>query len=72
MTKLLLSVHVLAAILTVGPIAVAASIFPRFARQAAFDEDPGGGAAGGIADHDVDGSARVGVLRIALGTGCED
>ena len=46
MTKLLLSVHVLAAILTVGPIAVAASIFPRYARQAAFDEDPGGGAAG--------------------------
>src|SRR5688572_835938 len=46
MTKLLLSVHVLAAILTVGPIAVAASMFPRYARQAAFDEDPGGGAAG--------------------------
>jgi hypothetical protein len=46
MTKLLLSVHVLAAILTVGPIAVAASIFPRYARQAEFDEDPGGGAAG--------------------------
>lgn len=29
MTKLLLSVHVLAAILTVGPVAVAASLFPR-------------------------------------------
>ncbi|MFD1828864.1 hypothetical protein ACFSJS_04190 [Streptomyces desertarenae] len=35
MTKLLLSVHVLAAILVVGPIAVAASLFPRHARQAA-------------------------------------
>ncbi|MGK5498311.1 hypothetical protein [Streptomyces sp. URMC 125] len=35
MTKLLLSVHVLAAILVVGPIAVAASLFPRYARQAA-------------------------------------
>ncbi len=34
MTKLLLSVHVLAAILIVGPIAVAASLFPRFAREA--------------------------------------
>ncbi|MGP4109387.1 hypothetical protein ACTWP5_00525 [Streptomyces sp. 4N509B] len=32
MTKLLLSLHVLAAILTVGPIAVAASLFPRHAR----------------------------------------
>ncbi|MFE5487532.1 hypothetical protein [Streptomyces sp. NPDC056527] len=38
MTKLLLSIHVLAAILVVGPIAVAASLFPRYARQAA----PGG------------------------------
>ncbi|MBB5803440.1 hypothetical protein F4560_003208 [Saccharothrix ecbatanensis] len=33
MTKLLLSVHVLAAILAIGPIAVAASLFPRFARE---------------------------------------
>jgi len=33
MTKLLLSLHVLAAILAIGPIAVAASVFPRFARQ---------------------------------------
>ncbi|MEU4766541.1 hypothetical protein AB0H12_25135 [Actinosynnema sp. NPDC023794] len=33
MTKLLLSVHVIAAILAVGPIAVAASLFPRFARE---------------------------------------
>lgn len=40
MTKLLLSVHVIAAILAVGPIAVAASLFPRFAR-----ESPGGVAA---------------------------
>ncbi|WP_052848615.1 DUF2269 family protein [Streptomyces avicenniae] len=33
MTELLLSVHVLAAILAIGPIAVAASLFPRHARQ---------------------------------------
>ncbi|MEU6313320.1 hypothetical protein [Streptomyces sp. NPDC047014] len=32
MTKLLLSVHVLAAILAIGPIAVAASMFPRYTR----------------------------------------
>ncbi len=33
MTKVLLSVHVLAAILAIGPVAVAASIFPRYARE---------------------------------------
>ncbi|ADP81682.1 hypothetical protein [Pseudofrankia inefficax] len=35
MTKILLSLHVLAAILTVGPVAVAASMFPRYLRLAA-------------------------------------
>ncbi|WP_413797564.1 hypothetical protein [Streptomyces iranensis] len=35
MTKLSLSIHVLAAILAIGPIAVAASLFPRYARQSA-------------------------------------
>jgi hypothetical protein len=34
-TKLLLSLHVLASILLIGPIAVAASLFPRYAQQAA-------------------------------------
>lgn len=38
MTKLLLAVHVLAAILLVGPIAVAASLFPRFATSASAGE----------------------------------
>ncbi|MGP3637382.1 hypothetical protein ACTU45_29250 [Streptomyces sp. 24-1644] len=37
MTKLLLSVHVLAAILAVGSITVAASMFPRYALQALVD-----------------------------------
>ncbi|MFF2849774.1 hypothetical protein ACFVT5_26070 [Streptomyces sp. NPDC058001] len=32
MTKLLLSVHVLAAILAIGPITVAASMFPRYVK----------------------------------------
>ncbi|TDC22914.1 DUF2269 family protein [Streptomyces sp. 8K308] len=41
MAKLLLSLHVLAAILAIGPVAVAASIFPRHARQ----PEPGAGAA---------------------------
>lgn len=34
MTAALLSVHVLAAVLTIGPVTVAASMFPRFARAA--------------------------------------
>ncbi|MGP4015812.1 hypothetical protein [Saccharopolyspora sp. 5N708] len=45
MTKVLLSIHVLAAILVVGPIAVAASLFPRYARATGGD-DPGGRNAG--------------------------
>ncbi|MGW7224487.1 hypothetical protein [Streptomyces sp. NPDC054826] len=40
MTKFLLSLHVLAAIVAVGPVTVAASMFPPAARRAA----PGGGA----------------------------
>ncbi|MEU5639769.1 hypothetical protein [Streptomyces milbemycinicus] len=40
MTKLLLSVHVLAAILAIGPIAVAASLFPRFARDSGDARKP--------------------------------
>ncbi|CAL9449522.1 MULTISPECIES: hypothetical protein [unclassified Streptomyces] len=43
MTKLLLSVHVLAAILAVGSIAVAASLFPRFAKQAVAEGPQGEG-----------------------------
>ncbi|MBE1878329.1 hypothetical protein [Myceligenerans pegani] len=39
MSAFLLSVHVLAAILTIGPVAVAASMFPRFARQALVAPD---------------------------------
>ncbi len=34
MSAILLSVHVIVAILAVGPIAVAASMFPRYAREA--------------------------------------
>lgn len=37
MTKLLLSLHVLAAIVAIGPVTVAASMFPAAARRAAAD-----------------------------------
>ncbi|MCK9895513.1 protease [Frankia sp. AgB32] len=47
MTKLLLSVHVLAAIVSIGPVAVAASMFPPAARAALAA--PGDGQAAGIA-----------------------
>ncbi|OWA11083.1 hypothetical protein B9W68_14695 [Streptomyces sp. CS227] len=40
MAKLFLSLHVLAAILAVGPITVAASMFPRLARTAPTPETP--------------------------------
>ncbi|MEW9520521.1 hypothetical protein [Streptomyces tubercidicus] len=46
MTKLLLSLHVLAAILAIGPITVAASMFPRYAKPPALDSD-------GPHDHDT-------------------
>jgi uncharacterized membrane protein len=39
-TKFLLSVHVLAAIITIGPVTVAASMFPPAARRALAAEDP--------------------------------
>jgi hypothetical protein len=38
-TKFLLSLHVLAAIIAVGPVAVAASMFPRALRQAHEDAE---------------------------------
>ncbi|TDZ80764.1 hypothetical protein DE4587_00618 [Mycobacteroides salmoniphilum] len=41
-TKVLLSIHVLAVILAVGPIAVAASMFPAFARRVAASPDSAG------------------------------
>ncbi|MCF6522649.1 hypothetical protein [Streptomyces sp. JJ36] len=48
MTKLLLSVHVLAAILVLGPIAVAASLFPRYARRAGAGGPGGAGPQTGV------------------------
>ncbi|MFV0132197.1 hypothetical protein ACLGIH_02845 [Streptomyces sp. HMX87] len=53
MTKILLSLHVLAAIIAVGPVTVAASMFPPAARRAAL---PGAGT-------DGTGSA-VGTVRL--------
>ncbi|GGR80451.1 MULTISPECIES: hypothetical protein [Streptomyces] len=45
MTKFLLAVHVIAAILAIGPVAVAASMFPPAARRALAATGPGSGSA---------------------------
>ena len=44
MTTVLLAVHVLAAILAIGPVCVAASMFPPQARRALADDPPSGAA----------------------------
>ncbi|MFJ3830143.1 hypothetical protein ACIPWI_19540 [Streptomyces sp. NPDC090046] len=49
MTKFLLCVHVLAAIITIGPVTVAASMFPAVARRALADADADAGVDGGAA-----------------------
>ncbi|WP_406863174.1 hypothetical protein ABZO31_23165 [Streptomyces sp. HUAS MG47] len=64
MTKLLLSLHVLAAILAVGPVAVAASMFPRLAR--AVPAGSGDGTAG-ILHRICRGYTYVGVAVPVLG-----
>ncbi|HWC79222.1 MAG TPA: hypothetical protein VG756_04580 [Pseudonocardiaceae bacterium] len=43
MTKALLAIHVLAAIIAIGPVTVAASMFPAAARRAAAEPDAGTG-----------------------------
>ncbi|MFE2050715.1 hypothetical protein [Streptomyces sp. NPDC059459] len=60
MTKILLSLHVLAAIIAVGPVTVAASMFPPAVRRAAValpGGDGGVGAEGG-------GGADTGTVRL--------
>lgn len=47
MTKLLLSLHVLAAIVAIGPVTVAASMFPPAVRRVVLPGGPGDGETGG-------------------------
>jgi len=62
MNKVLLSVHVLAAIIFVGPVTVAASMFPSIARRS-LTAGTNGAAADGAAAEGA-GSGEVGVLRV--------
>lgn len=59
MTKFLLAVHVIAAILAIGPVAVAASMFPPAARRA-LATATGAGAGAGFSDgSDAAGTPHV-------------
>ncbi|GGY65888.1 membrane protein [Streptomyces olivaceoviridis] len=58
MTKFLLSVHVIAAILAIGPVAVAASMFPPAARRA-LATGPGDDSGHGGDDPDPTGTLRL-------------
>ncbi|MFF8903425.1 hypothetical protein [Streptomyces olivaceoviridis] len=58
MTKFLLSVHVIAAILAIGPVAVAASMFPPAARRA-LATGPGDAGGHGGDDPDPTGTLRL-------------
>jgi hypothetical protein len=58
-TKLLLSLHVLAAILAVGPVAVAASMFPRFARELLVSREQGGTGDGARKGRDAGAAALL-------------
>lgn len=68
MTALLLSLHVLAAILTVGPVAITASMFPRIARRAlAAPDDVNAAAAARILHRITRVYAVIGVAVPVLG-----
>ncbi|MER5760046.1 hypothetical protein [Streptomyces sp. NPDC002082] len=59
MTKLFLSLHVLAAVLAIGPVAVAASMFPAALRRATGAADAGASAAGAPGDRDALANLRL-------------
>ncbi len=68
MSAFLLSVHVLAAILAIGPVAVTASMFPRSARLAlAAPDDPGKAVAVRILHRITRVYAVIGVLVPVFG-----
>ncbi|MFE6593905.1 hypothetical protein [Streptomyces sp. NPDC057781] len=70
MTKILLSLHVLAAIVAIGPVTVAASMFPPAARRAVVPVPVPAGAGGGTDAGDV-GTVRLlhRICRVYAGLG---
>ena len=70
MTAVLLSAHVIAAILFIGPITVAASVFPRYLRAAAGGPDPSSGRAVAGAMHRISRGYAIPALAVpVLGIG---
>ena len=67
MENLLLSAHVLAGILFVGPVAVTTSLFPRFAPLSAGAGDPAAGPAGDPAEPDARSGRSASVARMLHG-----
>lgn len=63
MTAVLLSVHVLAAIVLVGPVTAAASLFPRYAKEATAD--PGSLRTAGLL-HRISGGYAVLALAVPV------
>ncbi|MFJ8191851.1 hypothetical protein ACIQ8D_19080 [Streptomyces sp. NPDC096094] len=70
MTKILLSLHVLAAIIAIGPVTVAASMFPPAARRVTVPVPAGAGAGEGTDAEDV-GTVRLlhRICRVYAGLG---
>ena len=67
MTGILLSLHVIAAILAIGPVAVAASMFPVASRAALADPDSGSVATTGMLHRIVRVYATIGIVVPMLG-----
>jgi hypothetical protein len=67
MTGILLSLHVIAAILAIGPVAVAASMFPVASRAALADPDSASVATTGMLHRIVRVYATIGVVVPMLG-----
>ncbi|CAL9665568.1 hypothetical protein [Streptomyces sp. enrichment culture] len=64
MTKILLSLHVLAAIVAVGPVTVAASMFPAAARKAAAVLPVGAPQEAGAVGVAANGNGDAGTVRL--------
>ena len=67
MTGILLSLHVIAAILAIGPVAVAASMFPVGSRAALADPDSASVATTGMLHRIVRVYATIGIVVPMLG-----
>ncbi|WP_371788551.1 protease [Streptomyces griseoaurantiacus] len=68
MTKFLLAVHVIAAIVAIGPVTVAASMFPPFARRALAESGGTGSGGTGSGSHGYGTAASGGPVSVTAGS----